>query len=234
MRLGIMQPYVFPYIGYFQLIHSVDKFVCYDDVTFIKQGWINRNRILLNNSDHIFTVPLKSASSYKTIKETEINSQLYPKWRDKFFKTIEQAYKRAPYCETVLPILHDVFDSEYSSISELAMNSIITVCAYLDIDKDTCTSEVYNNTDLSAQERVLDICRQEQASQYINVQGGKELYSKEAFAKEGIELLFIVPQKVEYKQYNEEFTPWLSIIDVLMFNNKAEIVNNILPKYALT
>lgn len=93
MKIAIMQPYIFPYIGYFQLINAVDKFIIYDDVNYIKQGWINRNKILLNNEDYLFTFPLKNASSYKKINEIELSENLYSKWKIKFFKTLE-VYKK--------------------------------------------------------------------------------------------------------------------------------------------
>lgn len=232
-RIGIMQPYVFPYIGYFQLIHSVDKFVCYDDVTFIKQGWINRNRILLNSSPHFFTIPLASASSNKEIKDTEINYNLYPKWKTKFYRTVEQAYKKSPYYSQVIPVITDVLDKKYQSISELAMESIRSVCSYVNIDREFGSCDIYNNSELNAQDRVLDICKQELATQYINVQGGRELYSKDAFSENNIELFFISPAKVEYEQNAKDFVPWLSIIDVLMYNDIQTISEKILPKYDL-
>ncbi|MFW5701046.1 MAG: WbqC family protein, partial [Cyclobacteriaceae bacterium] len=127
MKLAIMQPYLFPYIGYFQLIHAVDKFVFYDDVDFIKQGWISRNNILLNNQFFTFTVPLVSISSNQKINRTEIHLHQYQNWRKKFFKTLNQAYKKAPFYKVVMPIIDEVFGAEHKYINDLARESIIRV-----------------------------------------------------------------------------------------------------------
>ena len=224
MKLGIMQPYLFPYIGYFQHIAFVDKFIAYDDVAFIKQGWINRNRILLNGRDLMFTVKLKDASSFTLIKDTQINDGLYESWKTKFYKTLEQAYKKAPHFKAVFPLIKGVFESENKSIGKLALNSIKSICSYLEISTQFVdSSAIYNNTYLTAQTRVIDICKQENADKYINLKGGMELYSKKHFAEDSISLHFIGTKSITYPQFNHDFVPWLSVIDVLMFNTVAEI-----------
>lgn len=232
-RLAIMQPYLFPYIGYFQLLYSTDRFISYDDVTFIKQGWINRNRILLNGKDHIFSVPLKAISSFRLIKETEIDNSSYKEWKKKNLKTIEQAYKKAPYYEQVYPLVNNVFESEDKSISKLALNSIKAVCSYIGL-KINCilSSEKFNNHELSAQARILDICTKEKAAQYINMKGGMTLYSKADFAEQNITLNFLEPELISYPQFKDEFIPWLSIIDVMMFNDPGQI-KAMLDRYKL-
>jgi WbqC-like protein family len=221
-KLAIMQPYLFPYIGYFQLINAVDKFVAYDDVTFIKQGWINRNNILVNGHPFLFTVPVKNISSYSLILETEAVNKI--DWKTKLLKTIEYSYKKAPYYQGVFQIIDSTFASDNQYISKIAMNSIKAVVGYLELntelqDSSTC----YTNNKLNSQERVLDICQQELASQYINPIGGRELYSKHIFKARGIDLNFIKSNPIRYKQIKDEFIPNLSIIDVLMFNSPQEV-----------
>lgn len=224
MKLGIMQPYIFPYIGYFQLISSVDRFVVYDDVTFIKQGWINRNKILLNGEGHVFTVPLKNASSYTTIAQTEINNNLYPGWRAKFYKTLAQAYAKAPYYKDAMNVVTTVFDTPCNTISELAAKSLTETSKYTGIGTEfVLTATGYGNNELKAEERVIDICKQEKAAVYINPIGGKELYVKEDFKQAGMELYFARSRNITYTQFNATFVPWLSVIDVMMFNAPAEI-----------
>jgi len=219
-----MQPYVFPYIGYYQLLLSVEKLVMYDDVHFIKQGWINRNRILLNGKDFLFSVPIKDVSSNKLIKDTLIDNSKYVIWVKKFLTTLQQAYKKAPHFHSVFPLIESVFDQEYTSISELAVQSIHTTSRYIGINTRILpTSTIYRNQDLKGKERVIDICKKENAAIYINPSGGKELYSKDEFSQQGIELRFIQPKPLIYKQFNQAFVPWLSIIDVLMFNSQEEI-----------
>lgn len=225
ITLGIMQPYIFPYIGYFQLINAVDKFIIYDDVNYIKQGWINRNYILVNKQSFCFTIPLENPSSFQLICETQLNKKFYRDWANKFIKTIDQNYKKAPFFEAVSKVVKEVLLDEKVTIAELALSSIKLIVNYLNIGtviEDS--SSVYENAPLKSQARVLDICKKESAKKYINPIGGTELYSKETFEKEGISLNFIKSASINYQQFrNPEFVPWLSIIDVLMFNDKAKV-----------
>jgi hypothetical protein len=226
MRLGIMQPYLFPYIGYFQLIGSVDKFIVYDDVSYIKQGWINRNRILLNSADHLFTVQLKDASSYRLIKDIQVHERLHTDWKRKFYKTLENAYRKAPYYEPVMNLIKATLESGETSISKISTESLKVVCEYLQIK--TCfgeSSTVYQNNHLLNAERVIDICQKENATSYTNAIGGIDLYRQEDFAAKGIRLNFLKPRPISYKQFSSEFVPGLSIIDVMMFNSQTSITS---------
>ncbi|MBN2693426.1 WbqC family protein [bacterium] len=224
MKVAIMQPYFFPYIGYFQLINSVDKFVIYDDVSFIKGGWINRNNILINNNKQLFTIPLSNISSFNTIKNTTIDKKNYPIWLKKFEKTIYSSYKKAPYYEKIESLIFDVLKTQVESISDLNRDLLIKISEYLNIKTEFVNhSEVYNNSSKKGEERIIDICLQESAKTYINPIGGIELYSKDNFNKNGLELKFLKSKNIEYKQFNNEFIPWLSIIDVLMFNSIEDI-----------
>lgn len=217
-----MQPYIFPYIGYFQLIKAVDKFVIYDDVNFINKGWINRNRILNNGKDSLFTIPLKEASQNKLINEIEVNWD--DAWKNKFLKTLEQCYKKAPFYADVLTVLQKTLEIEHEPISKVIENNLRVTCQYLDITTEiVSSSSIYKNTHLKAQERILNICIQENATQYINPIGGTELYDKGFFEAKNIKLNFIKANTVEYPQFKNEFVGWLSIIDVLMFNSKEKI-----------
>jgi hypothetical protein len=233
MKLAIMQPYLFPYIGYFQLINAVDTFVVYDDVNYIKQGWINRNSILVNNSPFLFTVPLANASSFRTINSLEINKKLYPIWVRKFLKTIEQSYTKSPFFNEVFPLIKNILEYENEKIVELIVKSLLAITKYLDIrTKIIPSSEIFNNNFLKGEERVIDICIQEKATQYINPIGGQELYSKDFFVDKNIELHFIKTNVIKYHQYDKEFVSWLSIIDIMMFNSPNEI-NIMLNNYQL-
>ena len=233
MRIAIMQPYIFPYIVYFQLIMAVNRFIVYDDVTFIKQGWINRNRILAKDAPLFFTIPLSGVSSYKIIRDVSINKALYAGWRNKFFKTLDQYYRKAPHYKQVLPIIKDVFYDEPRQISVLAIRSIKAVCSYLAISTELVETAInYRNSHLKAEDRVIDICCQENAQVYVNVAGGKKLYSHENFRKNGIELKFLKSGDICYKQFEYPFVPWLSIIDVMMFNS-PETIHQIVNQYEL-
>ncbi len=232
--VGIMQPYVFPYIGYFQLIKAVDKFVVYDDVAFINKGWINRNNILVNGKASMFTIPLIGASQNRLILDIEVDN--LAAWSKKFLKTIEQSYKKAPFYNEGFRIVEQVFNLPVVSIAELATASLKETCKYLNIETEVVeSSTIYNNQDLKAQGRILDICLQEKANHYINPIGGMAIYDKQLFADNEILLNFIKAKPIQYKQFNKDeasFVPWLSIIDLLMFCSVEEI-NEHLDKFEL-
>ena len=215
MKVAIMQPYFFPYIGYFQLINAVDNFVFYDDVNFINRGWINRNRILVNEQPAYFTIPLLKASQNKSICETEI---IQNKDYLKILRTIEMTYKKAPYFHAVFTLVNEVFNKEYKTLAEITIKSVKSCCEYLDIKTQfyVASEDFATTKGLERAERLQTICKQLHANQYINALGGQELYSKEDFTKEKIQLQFIQSKAITYKQFGNYFVPWLSIIDVLM------------------
>lgn len=221
--LSIMQPYIFPYIGYFHLIESTDKIVFYDDVNYIKRGWINRNRILLNKSDSLFTIPVEKASQNKLINE--IKPILSTDFINKFFGQIEAAYKKAPYYSSVIEILKSVFSEQYLDVADLAIKSITSVYTYLDKDLKWTKSSVASpeTKGMEKADRLIQINKNLGYQSYVNAIGGQELYSKDYFNSKGIKLNFVKSQKVEYKQFDNDFVPWLSIIDVLMFNDKNAV-----------
>lgn len=229
MKIAIMQPYIFPYIGYFQLISAVDTFIIYDDVSFINRGWINRNRILLNHAPYTFTIPLTGASQNKYIKDIEVNKE--EKWKNKMIKQMTHAYKKAPFFEEVFPMVEKIICSQYSDIAKMSTESIKIVLDYLDIKtKIIESSTTYNNQELKGQYRIKDICIKENAKTYINPIGGMEIYDRNLFRNFDIELFFIKTAPIEYEQFKKEHVPYLSIIDVLMFNPKEKIIS-LLSKY---
>jgi hypothetical protein len=231
MKIAIMQPYIYPYIGYFQLIKSVDKFVILDDVNYINKGWINRNNILVNGKSNLFTIPLKEASQNKKISEILISDDA--NWETKFLKTVLLSYKKAPFFEIVYPILEEITNSSKTNISKFNLHAIERICQYLEINtRIVPSSSIYKNDYLKAQDKIIDICIQENASIYINPIGGVELYNKQDFIDKKLELFFIKSKNILYKQFSNEFVPWLSIIDVLMFNSKEEVAG-LLNQYEL-
>ena len=217
-----MQPYILPYIGYLQLMANVDKFIFYDDVAFINRGWINRNRVLMNGKDFMFTIPLKEASQNKLINEIYIDNAV--NWRPKFLKSIEQSYKKAPFYPEIYPMIEKIVNNNSEKINDYIVGSFELLNVYLGIKTTIIrSSSSYQNTHLKAQERILDICKQEKANHYVNPIGGMELYQKERFEQEKIKLSFIKTKSIQYTQFKNEFIPWLSILDVLMFNDSDKI-----------
>jgi hypothetical protein len=222
MRLAVMQPYLFPYLGYFQLMHSVDRFVLFDDVAFIKRGWINRNRILLDGDDYLFTIPLEGASQNRRICDIETVGDM--KWKSRLLKTVERAYRGAPHFDSTFALMEATFATGERNIARLIAHSVDLIARHIGLCvRLVATSQSYENSRLKGQDRILDICMQERATAYHNAIGGQELYDHGRFAWEGIELRFIRPHLREYAHKAATFIPGLSIIDVLMWNDVSTV-----------
>ena len=222
MKLGIMQPYFMPYIGYWQLMNIVDKYVIYDDVNYIKGGWINRNRILINNQVKYFNVQMEGASPNKLINQVSVTNNR--KILEKDLRILEAAYSKAPYFKEVLPLMKSIILSGETNLALFIKKSFEVVCEYLSIDTEFVLSSDLNKNDaLRSKEKIFEICKILEADEYYNAIGGQELYSFKDFDNQGIKLKFIKTENIEYKQFNNEFYPNLSIIDVLMFNSVQDI-----------
>lgn len=231
MKVGIMQPYFLPYIGYWQLINAVDKYVIYDDVNFIKRGWINRNRILINKEPNLFNIQMVGASQNKLINQIEVSQDDI--WRKKLLMTIEKNYSKAPYYRIVYPIIEEIINYNENNLSRYIEYSIRRICKYLNINTDIIISSSINKkNELKGQDKIINICESLGATEYYNAIGGQELYSYNNFQDRGIKLKFLQTDKIVYKQYNCDFVSNLSILDVMMFNSVEEI-NVMLNKYKL-
>lgn len=230
MKVGIMQPYFFPYIGYWQLLNAVDKYVVYDDVNYIKNGWINRNRILINGQPHWFTLPLDKASPFNLINEINISSE--NKVKENMLKTLHMAYHKAPFFNEVFPLVEKTIF--YSlNLSESLFFSIQEITKYLGIRTELILSSTLNKDNtLKGKNKVLSICKLLNADVYLNAIGGQDLYDKQEFQEHDLKLEFLQTDKVIYKQLKNQFVPNLSIIDVLMFNS-AEQIKQMLDNYTL-
>jgi hypothetical protein len=229
-KIAVMQPYVFPYLGYWQLMKSVDTFVIFNDVNFIKKGWIHRNNMLVSGQKKLFTIPLHKASQNKKINEIDISTT--ENWREKLLRSIFLAYKKAPSFSEVYTLLEEIINHPENNLSLYLENQLRKVNAYLGITTEILNSDSFENAELKAQERIIDICKQASADHYVNPIGGQELYDREAFEKEGLTLSFIQTKPWEYTQFKNDFVPWLSMIDILMFNTKEEI-QHALDQYEL-
>jgi len=211
-----MQPYFFPYIGYFQLIAAVDMFVVYDNIKYTKKGWVNRNRMLQNGKDVIFSLPLKNDSDYLNVCERELAEDFN---RDKLLNQLGGAYRRAPYFTQTFPLIEQVIGYEERNLFGFLHHSIIRTCQHLKISTEiTVSSDISIDHSLKSQDKVLTLCKAIGAGSYVNAIGGIELYSKDEFQAQGVKLNFIRSKSFEYAQFGNTFVPWLSIIDVMMFN----------------
>lgn len=223
MKLAIMQPYFMPYVGYFQLINAVDKFIVYDNIQFTKKGWINRNRILANGKDSYVTLPIKKDSDYLDVVNREL-ADTWPKDRVKMLNRISGAYRKAPQFGSVFPLIEEVLLHEETNLFSFILNSLRKVTEFLGIETPLIvSSSLPVDHSLKAEDKVLALCHAVGASEYINPIGGVDLYSKERFQEKGIELQFLKSETAPYPQFGADFLPSLSIIDVMMFNSVQEV-----------
>ncbi|MEP6727682.1 MAG: WbqC family protein [Bacteroidota bacterium] len=235
MTIAVMQPYIFPYLGYYQLVAAVDKFVFFDDVNFITKGWINRNRILQQNEPFKFTIPLIKASQNKLINELEIAD--YKKWKEEFIRQIEYNYKKAPHFSFVSEWLKEfLYNKEYNLIGELTADSISKLSGLFDLSTDFVFSSALNYRDVNAnggQDKIVRICELLNADRYINPQNGMDMYDETAFQQKKIDLKFIFMDDIKYDQFNKDnFSASLSILDVMMFND-IDKIKELLKQYKL-
>lgn len=215
MRVGVMQPYFFPYIGYWQLINYVDVFVIFDDVNYINRGWINRNRIILNGGVHYINLPVVKASQNKKINELQVDISRIQECLNR----IEAAYRKAPYYSLEYGKISEIISqSSRYSVSEILESYIRSLCDYLSISSDIrVSSMIEKDNTLKGEEKIIDICKRIGADEYVNPIGGVELYHKEKFDEAGIELSFLKSRLTPYKQFDDTFISSLSVVDVLMF-----------------
>jgi len=228
MKIAIMQPYLFPYIGYWQLINAVDKFVIFDDVNYIHKGFINRNKILAGGKPHQFTLNLIGASQNKLINKIQIEKNY-----SKILKTIEFNYKKSAQFNNFFPLLKSIFDQKETNLAKFIGNSLKKISEYIEIKTDfVFSSEIKKNNEFKNQDKIIDICQKLKTTHYINAINGKKLYDKMLFKKNNIKLNFIQTKSFEYQQFNNDFVPYLSIIDVLMFND-LDNIKSLLNLYEL-
>lgn len=218
-----MQPYLFPYLGYFQLVAAVDEFVLGDNLQYVKESWINRNRILMNGEGKLITFPLKKGTMHSRINE-RFFCDGFSKETDKLLRVLFAAYAKAPYYKKVFPFFKELIKHPETNLAKYAENSIRRICEYLDIKTPIhLASELSVNEVLDKQDRVVKTAKKLGGDVYINFIGGVELYDFDYFEKHGIQLKFHRINDITYPQFRNEFVPLLSIIDVLMFNDVSEV-----------
>lgn len=223
-RVAIMQPYFLPYIGYFQLINAVDEFIIYDNIQFSKKGWFHRNRLLQNGKDEYFTLPLKKDSDFLDVNERFL-SDSWEFEKDKILRKIKENYRKAPFFEVSFPIIEEVFNFKNTNLFEFSFNSLKLLCNRLDIKTSLIISSTLDieHDSLRGEAKVIALCKVAGATHYVNPIGGLELYNSTNFENDNLELSFIKSKPIVYEQFNESFVPWLSILDLMMFNSIDQI-----------
>ena len=223
MRLAIHQPYFFPYLGYFQLIDSVDTFVFLDDANFITRGWVNRNRIMVNGAAMLFTLPLRKASQSVPINRTMVDLAGFPEWRRRFRETLRRNYAASPQLGDVLALVDHVLAAAPEGLAPLARRSVELSCSYLGIDTPLqVASADYPSSGARSVDRIIEICHAAGASMYVNAPGGRHLYQPDRFHREDLGLAFLEPRLDPYPQPGGAFVPRLSILDVMLRLGRRE------------
>ena len=231
MKAVIMQPYLLPYIGYFQLMKTADVFVVYDNIKYTKKGWINRNRFLRNGADVLFSVPLKKDSDFLDVRERFIAPDFDS---TSVLNPLREAYRRAPHFDAAFPVVERVFGNPERNLFAFILASMKEACGYLGIDTRVVVSSTLPvDHALQGQDRVLSLTEAVGADTYVNPPGGVDLYSKADFDARGITLRFLKPRPFEYPQFGAPFVPWLSIVDVMMFNSRERIADTLASNYDL-
>ncbi|MGE4407222.1 WbqC family protein [Pseudomonas sp.] len=221
--VAMMQPYLFPYLGYFQLIAISDVFVLGDDLQYVKGSWMNRNRVLVNGQPKLITFPLKKGHQAESVNQRWLCDD-FEREADALLRMLERCYAKAPQREQVLPLLRDILQYPERNLALFTENSIRRLCAYLDIETPIyCGSSLGLPAKMEMQDRVIQICHRMDGELYLNPIGGLELYCPTRFRADGLLLRFLRMDDITYAQFKHPFVPSLSIIDVLMFNSRDEI-----------
>ena len=231
MRVAIMQPYFFPYVGYLQLIGAVDLFIVYDNIKYTKKGWINRNRMLQSGKDVMFSLPLRSDSDSLDVRDRSLAADFN---RDKFLNQLRGAYSRAPNFAQVFPMVERAVRHEDTNLFAYLHHALIRTCQHLGLTTPMrVSSTVEIDHGLKNQDKVIALAMAVGATTYVNAIGGLGLYDRDAFQAKGLELQFIRSRPFEYRQFGDPFVPWMSIIDLLMFNPLGTVRDCVSNHYQL-
>lgn len=223
MKVGIMQPYFLPYLGYWQLLNAVDRYIILDDVTWIRRGWICRNRIQNHGEEQWLTIPVAGASQNRLICELELarSERVWHKLR----RSVQLAYCHAPQFAQGKELFDRILAFPEENLSLFLTNSIREVVRYLAIDTEIVrASDVEYDRTLRGSERILELCARMGADSYYNAIGGQSLYDADRFDERGIALHFVrMKPELQYPQGKQVFCPGLSVLDAIMYNELPQM-----------
>ena len=220
-RIAVMQPYFFPYLGYYQLFNCVDEFIFFDDANFFKKGFINNNYFVLSGIKTKFTIPIKNASQNRSINQHEyIKDRLIKK----FLKSVYLNYKESKKFQCIFNIINQIFDTDNLNVADLNITTITKIFQYLNINKKFFkSSDILPKGQYKNKTWIAEICKVREGTTYINSFGGRRLYKADFFKSYDLDLEFLKPNFSKYMQFSKAFIPSLSMIDVLMHNSKEEV-----------
>lgn len=225
MKLAIMQPYPFPYIGYFELMARVDRWVVLDVVQYTRRNWMNRNRILRPDEGwQYFVLPVSKMPLGASMRQIRLTNP--DEAQRRLLAQLQHYRKRAPYFPKVMDMVCDVFSRvKTNRLVDLNVASLNAVGEMLEIPTtlELCSSlGELENVEYSGQV-VLQIAKRLNADIYINLPGGREIYDPREWTASGIRLAFTKMNDLSYECAPYAFEPNLSILDVLMWNSAEEI-----------
>jgi WbqC-like protein family len=225
MILGIMQPYFFPYLGYFDLINYSDRWIVFDEIQYIRHGWMNRNRIFHPKEGwQYIIVPLKKHGRDVLIRDVEINEET--DWRGRIIGQLQHYRRRSPYFERIIKLVDECLSVDEHFLSRMNTAILDKVCQHIGIPfQYQYFSEMNLKLDTVEEpgDWALRISETMGAKEYVNPRGGEGIFDRAKFEKAGIKLTIRNVPPIEYECKGYEFVPGLSIIDVLMWNSPDKI-----------
>jgi hypothetical protein len=234
MKVAIMQPYFVPYIGYYQLIRFVDLFVVYDNIEYTKKGWFARNRILKNGEAELIGLTIAKGPDNAHVVDRYLADTFHSKDKIKLKNKIQEQYRKAPFFNETMPVINDILACDANNLFEFIFNSLKITTGHLGITTPMVrSSEIAIDHSLRSENKVLAICEALGAKQYVNPIGGVDLYSRERFQQKDIELSFLKANNIEYSQAGDPFIPFLSIIDVMMYNSLDKITDYLTQEFTI-
>ena len=240
MKLGFMQPYFLPYLGYFDLIRQTDEWVFFDSAQYIRRqgtqrGWVNRNRVLKQGGGWAYiTVPVQHAPLHTPINRIILdNTQA---WSARILAQFDVIRKAAPFHEPIRTILANAIGESFPSIAELNTRLISDCCSYLGIPFHARRVSELSFDSAMVEEPgdwALHLCKALGADCYLNPPGGRDLYDPVKFVDHGIRLEIQSFRPIIYATPGFEFVENLSILDVLAWNEPCTVLEHLdrQPKY---
>ncbi|MFH1968238.1 MAG: WbqC family protein [bacterium] len=218
MKGTILQPTYLPWLGYFEMIASSDIFVVFDHVQFERKSWQQRNRIKTANGVISLSIPVQKMPRETPISEIKISYAGYNPL-EKHFKTIELAYKKAPYFQDYKPFFEKIYSKKHVLLRDLNIEIIKLICNILGINtKIVFSSDLgLKDENMAKTEKVVNLCKKQDINHLYDAKGAEEILDKSLFEKENIIITFQDFQHPKYPQLWGEFVPYLSTID-LLFN----------------
>lgn len=220
MKIVISQPMLFPWVGMFEQIRLANVYVHYSDVQYSKGSFVNRVQIKTSVGTRWLTVPLKKLQLGQRIEDVRINDQT--NWRQKHLSLLQQAYADAPYVQEMIELVNSVYYGRYETIDQLSEATIIAICRYYGLNEGRTFVDVRTlNISGRSSQRVLDIVLALGGDVYVSGLGALQYLDHQLFDENGVNVQYMNYRKTPYPQLHGEFTPFVSILDLIANQGEA-------------